>query len=104
MQDCRGGSRIAAAALKPVPNGTGLKFFLKACGKFCAEVPFAASKCLFFKRFFGFEPRCSNRVKPVGLNDLAWFGQNSKGFCRGWLFGAEFDTISTVRTVASEAQ
>src|SRR6202044_3464686 len=98
MQDARRGSGIAPAALKPVPDGTGLKSFLKACGKFCAELPFAANKCLFFKRFFGFEPRCSNRVKPVGLNGLALFGQNSKGFCEGWLFSAEFDTISTVRT------
>jgi hypothetical protein len=102
MQDGRGGSGITAAALKPVPDGTGLKSLLKACGKFCAEVAFRANKCLFFKSFFGFEPQCSNRVKPVPLNDLAWFCQNSKGFCKGWLFSAEFDTISTVPRVGGE--
>src|SRR6185437_15989057 len=104
MQYGRGGSGIAASPVEPVPVAKGLKSFLRACGKFCAEVASQANKCLFLKRFFGIEPTCSNRVKPVAMNDLAWFGKNSKGFYKGWLFGAEFGTISTVRTVGVEAR
>jgi len=74
--------------------------FHNVCGKFCAEMTQVAGKCLFFKRFFWFEPECSKSVKPVGLNDLPCISSNCNGFNQGWLFGAEFDRISTVRQVA----
>jgi hypothetical protein len=58
-------------------------------------VTWPACKCLFFKKFFSFEPQCSTFVKPVGMNDLARLSSKCNSFIPRWLFGAEFDTIST---------
>jgi hypothetical protein len=60
-----------------------------------------AGKCLFLKRFSWIEQQCSKSVKPVDLNGLPCIPVNCNGFNPGWLFGAEFDTISTVRQVAA---
>jgi hypothetical protein len=55
-----------------------------------------ACKFLFCKRFLRFELECSNRIKPVGVNHLAWVAAKCNSFVSGWLFGRGFDTISTV--------
>src|SRR5580700_3878312 len=88
-------SRIAPPPPEPISVGT----FHRRCGKFCEELTVLAGKCLFLKRFFWFELECSNRFKPVGMNGLACTSPNCNSFNLGWLFGAEFDTISTVREV-----
>src|ERR1700683_5491811 len=75
--------------------------FHRICGKFCAEVTQVAGKCLFLKRFFWFEPECSKSVKPVVMRGLPCISSNCNGFNPRWLFGAEFDRISTVRQVAA---
>jgi hypothetical protein len=42
------------------------------------------------------EQQCSTFVKPVAMNELARVSSKCNSFVQGWLFGAEFDTISTV--------
>jgi hypothetical protein len=41
------------------------------------------------------EPECSTFVKPVVMNELARLSSKRNTYVPGWLFGAEFDTIST---------
>jgi GTPase len=65
----------------------GVETFHIICGKFCEEVTHpVARKCLFLKRFFCFEPQCSNPAKPVGLNGLARVSPN----CIGFIFALAF--------------
>jgi hypothetical protein len=47
----------------------------------------------------GIEQQCSTFVKPVAMNDLARVSSECNNFVRGWLFGAEFDTISTTSKI-----
>src|SRR5580704_7916558 len=97
MPDRGSSARVIAPPPEQIPPGA----FHRICGKFCAEVMQVAGKCLFLKRFSWIEPECSKSVKPVGLNDLPCISINSNGFNQGWLFGVEFDRISTVRQTAA---
>src|ERR1017187_6139752 len=76
MQDGSSSARITPAAFESLPRWE----FLWSCGKFCAEVTPESRKCLFFKRFFCFEPECSKPCKPVDLNGLAWTTGKRNGF------------------------
>jgi hypothetical protein len=53
----------------------------------------------------GLEPQCSRTAKPVALNELARNSSKCNSFVPGWLFGAEFDRISTTgRFLANAGQ
>lgn len=54
-----------------------------------------ADKCLSIKSFLNFEPQCSKSGKPANLKGLAQAAECCNAFYQDWLFGAEFDTIST---------
>jgi hypothetical protein len=43
----------------------------------------------------GIEQQCSTFVKPVAMNELGRLSSKCNTYVPGWLFGAEFDTIST---------
>ena len=76
MQARSASARISPPTSGPIPAGA----FHRDCGKFCAEMTWRARKCLFFKRFFCFEPEYSKPNKPVDLNGLAWTTAKRNGF------------------------